>query len=45
MNGFGMSEEDQRGWNVGEAAQGNRERGGGRDQSPNRDMMRTKYRK
>lgn len=45
MNGFGMSEEDQGGWNVGEAAQGNRESGGGRDQSPNRDMMRTKYRK
>lgn len=45
LNGFGMSKEDHRGWSVLEAAQGNGHSRGGRDQSPNRDMMKTMYRK
>lgn len=42
MDGFGMLE-DQGGQSVVEAAQGNGDSRGGRDLSPNRDMMRTKY--
>ena len=45
MNGFGRSEEGQGGWSMVEAAQGNEDSGRDRDQSPNRDMMRTKDRK
>lgn len=42
MNGFGLSEEGQGGWSVVEMAQGSEDSGRGGDQSPNRDMMRTK---